>query len=377
MNSVQPGAEPLYLQIKRQLLEEIDSGRYDPGGFLESESILCARCGVSRITVRKALQQLVSEGYLERIRGKGTTVIDRERRAAAGASRLVGLVLNRIDAEFNSAILSGFVVAITAVGYLPIVCSSEEDAQRELLSLRSLVGSGARSVTVLPCEGSRLQEAAEGIRRRGVHLGLIDRNPGIDGVDFVSSDHYSGTYAAVRHVAMQGFTKVLFVSYDSTISSVQQRYAGYVQAVRDFGLNNFKEIQLSEEASPFLLSTPHILLNELKAELAGLKEQLPFAVVAVNDLIAAECLKILEGEGLAIGLEVAVVGFDDLKEARLIGGGLTTVAQNGRLIGRTAAGHVLKTLEENKSEICRAVLPTQLIVRRSCGEYDRAHQSKR
>lgn len=368
----QNSAEPLYLQIKADILGGIGSGRHPPGGYLETESALCRRYEVSRVTVRKALQELVSEGYLKRVRGKGTVVEGRGRAAPPAGSRLAGLVMNRIDAEFNSTIVAGYASALASRGYLPVVTCSEEEAEAEALCVRRLAEGGVGSITVLPCETSGFAEEAARLQRSGIHVGLIDRHLGLSDVDYAGSDHFSGTYAAVRHIAMQGFKTVVFVDYATRVSSVQERYAGYMQAVRDFGLNHSAEIQVQQAATPFVLASPHILLGELQARLAALRPVLPFAVVAVNDLIAAECVKIFQREGLEVGVEVGIVGFDNLKEAQYIGSGLTTVAQNGRLIGQAAAQNALGKLEEGRREIFRIVLPTQLVIRGSCGEHRHA-----
>ena len=65
---------PLYLQIKEWMLEEIRSGRWPQRYKLPAEEDLAAAIGVSRGTLRKALAELVAEGVLEQIHGKGTFV---------------------------------------------------------------------------------------------------------------------------------------------------------------------------------------------------------------------------------------------------------------------------------------------------------------
>ena len=70
------GAEPKHQQLRRILLE-LATVRLAPGAAIPSERQLIAEYGVSRITVREALGQLVNEGYLERVRGKGTFVAHR------------------------------------------------------------------------------------------------------------------------------------------------------------------------------------------------------------------------------------------------------------------------------------------------------------
>lgn len=65
---------PLYYQLMQLFRQEIEEGRYQPGDLFPSENELCERFGISRPTVRQAINELVREGLLHRVRGKGTFV---------------------------------------------------------------------------------------------------------------------------------------------------------------------------------------------------------------------------------------------------------------------------------------------------------------
>lgn len=67
---------PLYKQLMVRLKNDITAGVYPAGGRIPSEQVLCDAYGVSRVTVRKALLDLVQEGMLVRRQGKGTFVAD-------------------------------------------------------------------------------------------------------------------------------------------------------------------------------------------------------------------------------------------------------------------------------------------------------------
>ncbi len=67
-------SKPLYIQLKQILTDDIKKGIYSPSIKLPTESELCSKYNVSRITVRKAILDLVDEGYLVRQQGKGTFV---------------------------------------------------------------------------------------------------------------------------------------------------------------------------------------------------------------------------------------------------------------------------------------------------------------
>ena len=65
---------PLYERLHEDMLSKILSRKWKPGQRIPAEMELCEFYGVSRITVRKAIEDLVNSGHLRRHRGKGTFV---------------------------------------------------------------------------------------------------------------------------------------------------------------------------------------------------------------------------------------------------------------------------------------------------------------
>ena len=70
----QKSSEPLYLQLKKNLIERIISGFYKPEEKLPSERVLSEELHISRMTVREALKGLINDGYIYTQVGKGTFV---------------------------------------------------------------------------------------------------------------------------------------------------------------------------------------------------------------------------------------------------------------------------------------------------------------
>lgn len=68
-------SEHLYLKLSDALAEQILDGTLPEGSLLPSERVLCQTHGISRTTVRQALQDLSKKGYIKAIHGKGTVVI--------------------------------------------------------------------------------------------------------------------------------------------------------------------------------------------------------------------------------------------------------------------------------------------------------------
>lgn len=65
---------PFYLQVKKYIKRQILDGDLNPGDTVKSERDLMEKFGLSRSTIRKAIKELVYEGYLVKVQGKGTFV---------------------------------------------------------------------------------------------------------------------------------------------------------------------------------------------------------------------------------------------------------------------------------------------------------------
>ena len=70
-------SSPLYLQVARQLVKDVREGRYRVDQALPSERLLAEQWGISRVTARKAIDQLVDQGLVVRRRGSGNYVAPR------------------------------------------------------------------------------------------------------------------------------------------------------------------------------------------------------------------------------------------------------------------------------------------------------------
>ncbi|MFY8031097.1 MAG: GntR family transcriptional regulator, partial [Devosia sp.] len=83
-----PPGGPLYLQLKRWIETAIEAGTIRAGDALPSERDLAQRLDLSRVTVRKAVQQLVGDGVLVQRHGSGTFVAQHTQRVEQSLSHL-------------------------------------------------------------------------------------------------------------------------------------------------------------------------------------------------------------------------------------------------------------------------------------------------
>jgi GntR family transcriptional regulator len=134
---------PLYHQLAEQLGAAIASGQLQPGDAFENEVALGERLGLSRPTVRRAIQELVSQGLLLRRRGLGTTVATRKVHRRAELTSLYD-DLDRAGARPRTTVLGHEVVQDEVVA-----AALDLPADTELLSIVRLRWSGDAPLAVL------------------------------------------------------------------------------------------------------------------------------------------------------------------------------------------------------------------------------------
>ena len=134
---------PLYHQLAEQLSRAIASGDLQPGDPFENEVALAERLGLSRPTVRQAIQELVSQGLLLRRRGLGTTVANRRVHRRAELTSLWD------DLEATGAAPSTVVIAHEEVTDSAVCSALDLPEDTPLLSLRRLRLAGTQPLALL------------------------------------------------------------------------------------------------------------------------------------------------------------------------------------------------------------------------------------
>jgi len=181
--------------------------------------------------------------------------------------------------------------------------------------------------------------------------------PGQPGVS-IGSDNAQGGYEATRHLLALGRRRLAFIGGASSgCPEFLDRYRGFLRALEDAHLS----------------ATPELQVDAITTEAAGyeatgelLRRGSAFdAVVCASDLIALGVMHALQEHGIDVPGSVAVVGFDDIPAAGLANPPLTTIAQNTRLAGEVLVETLLRQVRAEPTE--GRMLPTRLVVRRSCG----------
>ena len=180
-------------------------------------------------------------------------------------------------------------------------------------------------------------------------------------VDLVAADNLSGSAAVVTHLIRDHGKRRLFWVHGPIDSpdSRERRYGlDYVlHANPQCELTGFYEgfysVESGEKAGESLLAVP--------------RRELPDAIVSANDQMAIGVVKALARAGVRVPEDVAVVGFDDIFPGSLCDPPLTTVHQPMRLLGERACARLLERIANPALRPATELLPTELVLRSSCG----------
>ena len=201
---------------------------------------------------------------------------------------------------------------------------------------------------------SRLEQLVE----QGTHFvrwGAVQ--PGQPGLS-VGCDNFQGGRDATQHLLRCGRRRVAFIGNASShYPEFFERYRGYADALNAVAAPVLSTLQvdaITTERSGY----------EATCELLQRGERFD-AILAASDLIAMGAVHALQDHQISVPAQVSVVGFDDLPAASLVNPPLTTVVQDTRLAGEVLVDSLLRQIHNEPAE--NRVLPTRLVVRRSCG----------
>ncbi len=353
---------PLYFQVSEILRKWILEGKWPLETTLPSELDLCDQFNVARGTMRHALSRLEQDGYVQRERGRGTRVIwGGERLQDAGrAGQQIAFVVPYVRDSFVSTILLGVERAAAERGWSITFKHVNNSAEQQIQVLNALAAQETAGSIVYPVDSVHTEQMSL-LVRSGYPMVLVDRY--LRGVitDYVMSDHFGGAIRATQHLIQLGHTRIGFISWDDPAVSLEHRHAGYKQALSEAGLTYDPALIREVEAYP-----------TIKADRVAdfLKQRPPVtAIFAANDQIALAVYKTARQIGLRIPEDLALVGFDDLDFTAYLDVPLTTVAQPAFEIGETAVEMLARRISDRVAGSQQIVLPTRLVVRRSCGAY--------
>lgn len=296
---------PMYRKIYQELKQEILGGSYTAGQRLPYERELCQRFAVERVTVRKALQMLSDEGLIEKRSGIGSFVTGRKDDAPpvvteSSANILFVMRQNQNDIRHNTTscntkLFFSMEELCRQNGYLLSYVGLDENSD-----LVSIVKEHAVcGVFLVSSYHERAIEDMRALNTPTVLLNHQDAN-----LLSIMPDNLGMLKQVITYLAEMGHRRIAYIDGMKDSCNAVERWEGFKIAMYLNGL--------TVDPSLYFVGNWTFEGGEAAARELLKARELPTAVFAASDMMAAGAMDVLKNHGLRIPQDISVIGYDNL-----------------------------------------------------------------
>ncbi|WP_327584000.1 LacI family transcriptional regulator [Nonomuraea sp. NBC_00507] len=324
---------------------------------------VASRAQVSTTAVSKVLRNAygVSAAMRDRVRAAIDELGYRPRNAARamrGHTFTIGVLLPHISNPFFAEILDGLMTQLGGTDYQAILVQGGKDPEGERRAIDALVDRQVDGILMIAPLGSKgeLEEVAAGTPT--VVLGPHEKSALYDSVH---DDDEAGAELVVRHLIALGHRRIAHIGQrdasrgrpGALLHTIRERT--YRRVMAEHGLAG----EIAVAATAYTEEGGHAAARVLLA-----REPRPTAIFAGADLAAFGALAALYEAGLAVPADISLAGYDNTRMSGLAHISLTTVDQDGTIMGRTAGRLLLERIQGRTAAVDFSLTPT-LVPRRS------------
>ncbi len=346
--SARPG-EPLYETVSRAILRAVDQGIFLPAKRMPTTEQLSQQLSVSLVTTHRALQGLVADGVLKRIRGMGTFVVENHRELRP---RILIGVISHTEASmgdyYHGRVLDGMRQA-----------AIEHRVNIVLMDYKQEPCKGAAGYILINPVAKELDRIAEYAQEEVpiIIVGARTHRPDVPSID---TDNIRLAAHAVEHLHKLGHKRIGYLGGGSQLGDSRDRQAGFVQAC--------EALNLPYRDRPVLDVPGYRLQPDEKLKLTQMLTQHDLtAVFAGGYYLALDVYDAASTMGLNIPDDLTVVGVDDPSSASRLHPPMTTFSQPLVHMGHATVAAIRRARDIPDDPIKSESLQADLIIRQSSG----------
>lgn len=361
-----------YSIVKKAIKSKILDGSYLPNEKISSESELMKQFGVSRHTVRLAIGDMVTEGWLYREQGSGTFCADRTEsdQTLSNHSKDIAIITTYISDYIFPSIIRGAEEILSKNGYNVSLFSTNNNHETEKNVLEKILSQNFDGVIVEPTKsGVSNPNINYYLNLESKNIPYIMINADYDALEplSITLDDEKGGFIQTEHLIKLGHKNIIGFFKTDDIQG-KKRMKGYLKAHRTnqvpINPNNLVTYSTHEKVTK--------TIDELKKTLAKSNGDKPTAIVCYNDELAIKLLDVLREKNLNVPGDISLVGYDDSFLADVSEVKLTTVEHPKSEMGQTAAKVILDLIKEQNGnqkksldKVKSTVFEPKLVVRNS------------
>jgi len=278
-------------------------------------------------------------------------------------TKTIGLVIPSIADPFFSSCAEAAQAVAQANDSLLIVTASHNDPHAEVENINILISHRVDGLILAPAN-SQSEILRDLLKRVSVPVVAVDRPISDSFVASVVTDNFKGARFATQHLIDHGYKRIVCLTGESTLFTIQERVRGYRAAVDAAGLpstlnTSVKDYRSAEYAIDSMLSGAHP----------------PDALFTLKNSTTIFAFEALQKLNVPVPKVLALLGFDDFELAATVRPSVSVVQQPVEEIGRVAAELLFEQLLGKRNPRLppkprrprQVTLETRLIQRSSCG----------
>lgn len=252
-----------------------------------------------------------------------------------GESKTIGVVVPRINQNFFANVIAGIEEITYTKGYNLIICQSNEEYDKEVQSVNTLVNQHVDCVIISISVETNADETKncrhlQNVLDHGIQLIQFDRVADELETLKVINDNEQASYEAISHMIDQGYKRIALLEGPQNLAIFRQRKKGYLLALEKHGMPVIDELVIENAWT-----------KELGAEgtrkLLGLTEPPDAIFASTSDFSALGVLEVAMATGIQVPQQLGICGYANEDFTELTYPSITTIDQYSVNMGKTVA----------------------------------------
>ena len=343
--------ETKYSKVKNWIKSKILDGTFESKQKILSETELMEQFNYSRHTVRLALGELVSEGWLYKEQGAGTYVSERtetEIKAPTTTNKKnIAIIVTYISDYIFPSIIRGAESVLSQEGYQVSLFSTNNDHENERKILKTIIAQRFDGVIVEPTKSAISNpNIIYYLQLEALNIPYIMINAAYDELEPVSVvlDDVKGGYIQANHLIGLGHRNIVGFFKTDDLQGLK-RMKGFLKALRENAVPINPKHIVTYSTGEKMSKPVKALENMIKTS-----SEIPTGIVCYNDELALKLIDVLRKNNLRVPEDLSIIGFDDSFFADISEVKLTTVRHPKNELGEMAAKKIIELVEGKNNQ---------------------------
>ncbi len=271
-------------------------------------------------------------------------------------TRTVGFVIPSIADPFFSSCAEAAQAVAHANDSVLIVLTTQNNTRTEMDAVNVLIRHRVDGFIIAPSESDSVQ-LRDLVRKLHIPVVALDRPIGGSSVPAVVADNFAGAKLATQHLIEHGYKRILCLTGETGLYTIQERIRGFREAMAEAGLEGVVDTSIQDHHSA-----------EQVFERFFRDGASPEAIFTLKNRVTIDTFEVLQKHSIRIPDTVALLGYDDFQLAGTVRPSISVIEQPIDELGHVAAEILFKRLlEPDAPQRDMVQLRTRLIRRSSCG----------